>query len=454
MTTVIRHGPAGSFKTSYAVWFELLPALREGRIVVTNIEGMRTIGEIERHLGERFPDSAKLIRISSQTSNGRKLWQNWYNWIPLGSMILIDEVQDIFNKTVGFNMEKNVWQGLDPFKDILPDSFTDTYQRARQNFKPSDDYIDDIGEKIVADDGSIIMPNCFEEAFQRHRKYNWDIVLLTPNISKLGSEIKSVSEVAFAHKSKEKIGFWGKRRTRIFEHDPRSTTVKPTSNDITDIIKVPVAVHLLYSSTATGATSSIKSGTSLMAMPKTYLFLAALGLSGYFLISGFIDAKDNSVLLQTVTGTSASGAKDKTSDNVSVPTNQTFAKPDSKTGNQGSGVARHDIPRSTGNVGSGLTNLKWPDWFPFPDAEAVYLTATHHKVDNGKVTSNSTYLVRLEDRDVYVSDRGLSILGVKQLVIENCLAALIHDDQKLLVGCPPPDPYQEEQYFANSDSSA
>ncbi|ELU1680420.1 hypothetical protein SBP32_004513, partial [Vibrio parahaemolyticus] len=37
MATIIRHGPAGSYKSSYAVWFELLPALREGRVVVTNV---------------------------------------------------------------------------------------------------------------------------------------------------------------------------------------------------------------------------------------------------------------------------------------------------------------------------------------------------------------------------------------------------------------------------------
>ncbi|MBJ6907674.1 zonular occludens toxin domain-containing protein, partial [Vibrio cholerae] len=79
------------------------------------------------------------------------------------------------------------------------------YNRIKKSFKPPEDYVDDIGERIVDENGLIIMPENFEEAFQRHRKYNWDIVLCTPNISKLGSEIKSVSETAINHSSLDGI---------------------------------------------------------------------------------------------------------------------------------------------------------------------------------------------------------------------------------------------------------
>ncbi|WP_031832459.1 zonular occludens toxin domain-containing protein, partial [Vibrio parahaemolyticus] len=172
MATIIRHGPAGSYKSSYAVWFELLPALREGRVVVTNVEGMKTLEEIESRLGERFPISARLFRISSQTTKGKYLWQNWYNWMPLGAFVLIDEAQDIFNKTQGFNIDKNVYQGIEPFADTLPPNFIDLYDRIRVAFKPQEVYIDDIGEKIIDENGNIIMPADFKESLQRHRKYN------------------------------------------------------------------------------------------------------------------------------------------------------------------------------------------------------------------------------------------------------------------------------------------
>ncbi|MCZ8485393.1 hypothetical protein O9993_05170 [Vibrio lentus] len=53
----------GLIKTAYVTWFEILPFLREGRIVVTNIEGLKPKESIEELLGEKFPDSARLIVI-------------------------------------------------------------------------------------------------------------------------------------------------------------------------------------------------------------------------------------------------------------------------------------------------------------------------------------------------------------------------------------------------------
>ncbi len=61
------------------------PALREGRIVVTNIEGLKPKEFIEELLGEKFPDSARLIVIFTRSSEGVMLWQNWFNWMPLGA---------------------------------------------------------------------------------------------------------------------------------------------------------------------------------------------------------------------------------------------------------------------------------------------------------------------------------------------------------------------------------
>ncbi|HHC7274589.1 TPA: zonular occludens toxin domain-containing protein, partial [Vibrio campbellii] len=55
MAVIFRHGSNGSYKSAYATWFEILPALREGRLVVTNIEGLRPKESIEKILGETFP---------------------------------------------------------------------------------------------------------------------------------------------------------------------------------------------------------------------------------------------------------------------------------------------------------------------------------------------------------------------------------------------------------------
>ncbi|WP_276202942.1 zonular occludens toxin domain-containing protein, partial [Vibrio parahaemolyticus] len=85
-----------------AVWFDLLPALREGRICITNIHGMQPLEVIEQRLGEKFPDTARLIRISSRNPEGFELWKYFFCWAPIGAFILIDECQQIFSVNAGF----------------------------------------------------------------------------------------------------------------------------------------------------------------------------------------------------------------------------------------------------------------------------------------------------------------------------------------------------------------
>ncbi|MEF1175109.1 zonular occludens toxin domain-containing protein, partial [Vibrio sinaloensis] len=67
MAVYFRHGSNGAYKSAYAVWFEILPALRNGRLVVTNIEGLKPMETIEKILGEKFPVGAQLIRIFSRS---------------------------------------------------------------------------------------------------------------------------------------------------------------------------------------------------------------------------------------------------------------------------------------------------------------------------------------------------------------------------------------------------
>ncbi|WP_215641281.1 zonular occludens toxin domain-containing protein [Vibrio alginolyticus] len=52
------------------MWFDLLPALREGRICITNIHGMQPLEVIEQRLGEKFPDSTS--------------WSKWFAWFCHG----------------------------------------------------------------------------------------------------------------------------------------------------------------------------------------------------------------------------------------------------------------------------------------------------------------------------------------------------------------------------------
>ena len=46
------------------MWFEIVPALRQGRVVVSNLQGLKSLDEIQHLLGEVFPESTRLLRIS------------------------------------------------------------------------------------------------------------------------------------------------------------------------------------------------------------------------------------------------------------------------------------------------------------------------------------------------------------------------------------------------------
>ncbi|MBF4290239.1 zonular occludens toxin domain-containing protein, partial [Vibrio anguillarum] len=68
-------------------------ALKAGRVVVTNIEGMQPLDAIQKRLDIEFPSTTRLIRIFSRDAEGIELWQHFFCWCPLGALIVIDECQ-------------------------------------------------------------------------------------------------------------------------------------------------------------------------------------------------------------------------------------------------------------------------------------------------------------------------------------------------------------------------
>ncbi|KLV03270.1 hypothetical protein ABT56_20310 [Photobacterium aquae] len=444
MAVIIRHGPAGSYKSSYAVWFELLPALREGRVVVTNVEGMKTLDEIERLLGERFPITARLFRISSQTSKGKKLWQHWYNWVPLGAFVLIDEAQDIYTKTQGFVMEKNLYQGVDAFADDLPDEFLGFYKRVLDKFKPTDTYIDDIGERVVDEHGNVVMPADFSESFQRHRKYNWDIVLCTPNIKKISDEMKSVAEMAVAHKSRDGLGF--KRRTRLFEHDPRSTTIKPAKEDAVQVKKVPVAVHLLYQSTATGGITKAGVTASIYKNPKLWMAAAALAYGLYSIgsgIYGYNTANNDSlssgqapIESHQVNVTHNGNAQANMAENmaVTIPT----VTQDNSMGDSNSVIKVSHARFDNGRLDN--PQLVWPYAFTH-----LYVSGVQQFID-GELKDEMILFESIDDsgKSKYIDSKILSQLGYHFVVLDHCGVVVVYGEQSSFVACRPRVDYPQK----------
>lgn len=260
MAIVIEHGPNGSYKTASVVWFRILPALREGRVVVTNVLGMYPLEELEERLGEKFPDSAKLFRIFALADDTRDLWRRWFHWMPIGALVVIDECQDIFSLD-GWSPKGLDLKPIDYYVNYLPPSliqyFKDTHNAFRPEVKVCD--TDDSGRLLLNDDGTIIYPPNLNEAFSRHRHFNWDIVFVTPNLKQFSDLVRACAEVAFSYASKDSF-FFSRRKPRIYEHPPKESGI-PGPRSPTFSRKVPVAVHLLYKSTQTGA--SVKSGQSV-----------------------------------------------------------------------------------------------------------------------------------------------------------------------------------------------
>ena len=101
MAITIRTGANGSYKSAYVAWFTILSALKAGRVVVTNFEGMEPLHIIEQRLDIKFPSTAKLIRIFSRSEKGIRLWHHFFCWCPLNALIVIDECQDLYSRNIG-----------------------------------------------------------------------------------------------------------------------------------------------------------------------------------------------------------------------------------------------------------------------------------------------------------------------------------------------------------------
>jgi len=264
MATKIYHGAPGSYKSSSAVWFEMLPALRAGRVVVTNLQGCCTLEEMQVELNEVFPSSARVLRISIATDNGMLLFRNFYQWLPIGAMIFIDEIQDVYPNDRSFKSSDYDYKGEGFFNDLLPDEFSIIYhdvQKLLIGNVNQDDYMDDLGDSLFDERGYLRYPRTLRECFMRHRHFNWDILLATPDIKEVNPFIRSVAEVAYSFASKDAIPLkYYKRRPRLIEHNPKGNGLTAGKADAVSFRKVPLEVHKLYKSTATGQTT--KSGVA------------------------------------------------------------------------------------------------------------------------------------------------------------------------------------------------
>lgn len=219
MSIFVHHGAPGSYKTSGALWLRLLPAIKSGRPIVTNIRGLK-LGVIAKHLGINESDIV-FIFVDTDHPNGRIHLAKFWHWAPKDAFIFIDECGRIWSPKLTMANLK----ALDTPSDLVEEG----------------------------------RPETFEVAFDMHRHHGWDICLTTPNISKVHGMIRDAAEIGYRHFNRATMGLGAK--FTLTTHDATNSGLQDSHATTREIKKVPKYVFKMYQSTTTGKARDTLAGT-------------------------------------------------------------------------------------------------------------------------------------------------------------------------------------------------
>ncbi|RMS09835.1 putative Zona occludens toxin [Pseudomonas coronafaciens pv. coronafaciens] len=243
MAIKIHHGPNGSYKTSGAVWDDAVPAAKAGRLIITNIRGM----SVERFhsLFPDLPDTFDLLYIDHESQEGMDRIRTWFHWVPRNAFMIFDEAQTLF-----------------------PQKWTDKYV---EQF----DFPEGMDAAKAAD-----RPMNFLDAWTRHRHWNWDIILTTPNIKYVHTDIRQTSEAAYQHSNLMLLGKWLKflvaKDYKEAMHSAQENKAPTDGSNIVALRKIDKRVFQLYDSTATGQHRDTMAGKNALASPRVVILLGVL----------------------------------------------------------------------------------------------------------------------------------------------------------------------------------
>lgn len=248
MSIKIHHGAPGSYKSSGAIHTDVIPAIKAGRHIVTNVRGF-TAERCREVLGKAVPDDFQVTYIETESQEGRDHFARFYHWAPKGVFFLVDEVQRIFPPS---------WRQSDLDRLDYPG-----------------------GPDAAKNDGR---PETIDVAFDMHRHHNWDFVFTTPNIKKVHQVIRAAAETAIRHTNMAILGIGGRYKTVLHLSDNSGSSMSDVLQ-AKPFNKVPKYVFKLYDSTTTGKVSDTIAGSSVLRDPKILFFLAVWGFCIFF---GFI----------------------------------------------------------------------------------------------------------------------------------------------------------------------
>lgn len=248
MPIKVHHGPPGSYKTAGALGDDFLREAKAGRVIVTNVRGLT-----RERVVEQFPDlpeSFDVINVGDKSPADLEKWSKWFHWVPHGAFLFVDEIQMIWPK------------------------------RWRESDIRALDYPGGVSQAALDN-----RPATWEEAFEKHRHYNWDMVFTTPNYKKVRDDVKQCAEMAYKHKNLAIIGWSGRYIEAAHMADDEGSYAGQFLS--VNRKKVPPYVFKIYDSTATGTVGDTKAGISIFKNPKIVgllsVLLVAFVLAFYFM---------------------------------------------------------------------------------------------------------------------------------------------------------------------------
>ncbi len=251
MSIKIHHGAPGSYKTSGAMSDDIFPILQSGRLIITNVRGF-TREQVLENFPEYDEQKININNIDTDQPENRLLMSKWFHWVPLGAFLLIDEAQMVFPKK---------WDK----KYISALGYEGGEEKAYQDNRPHD----------------------WDTAWEKHRHYNWDFILTTPNIKKIRSDIRECSDGGFFHRDLGSVGLKGSYKESFHQaiDSPSASNIVSTSTK-----RVNKDVFKLYQSTATDEFLYTTAGIKIWKDPKLLLASCFLLYFVYSALSGFYNS--------------------------------------------------------------------------------------------------------------------------------------------------------------------
>lgn len=374
MPIKIHWGDNGSYKTAGCVMDDVIPAIKQGRTIITNIRGLSYDRCKEKY--PDAPDTFNMINLDLDSTDGLHKCRTWFQWAERGALIVFDETQLVFLKT---------WKDSD-LKQF--------------------DYPGGIDQAKIDD-----RPSGWLDAWTRHRHWNWDVVLTTPNIKYVRQDIRDTSQTAYKHTNYGVLGPLFKKLVGDYKevmHDTQSN--QPPPKAIMMNRRINKDVFDLYESTATGVASTDFAGTSIFkSLPLLLaLLVCVLAFAYSFSSGGYENLANGPNTVEKINGVVVEGP---TSEAVAVSTNSVAINQDPKDNAVIKFLSDHDIKISS-FMSFKPSTLRTPDSYQF-------------RFNQGK-------------DEFHVSAVDLVKMGIDVQYYGDCMARLTFSTYDRVIGCHVP----------------